>query len=104
MSTDSATGRSASWRGLTTSEAEERRREHGSNEVPEDGSGPVRATLRRMWNPTAWLLEAAMVFEIVLGRGVQAAFVLLLLVFSAVTGEVQSIRAARAVGQLRDRL
>ncbi len=104
MSTDSATGRSASWRGLTTSEAEERRREHGSNEVPEDGSGPVRATLRRMWNPTAWLLEAAMVFEIVLGRGVQAAFVLLLLVFSAVTGEVQSIRAARAVGELRDRL
>jgi H+-transporting ATPase len=42
-----------------------------------------------MWGPIPWILEAAMIFELILGNAVQAAIVFLLLAFSAVTGEIQ---------------
>jgi H+-transporting ATPase len=57
-----------------------------------------------MWGPIPWLLEAAMIFELVLGKGIQAAVVFLLLVFSAVTGEVQEKRAKKAIGYLHQQL
>lgn len=90
--------------GLSTPEVSERRARYGYNEVPEKHTGPVVATLKRMWDPVSWLLEAAMLFELVLGRAAQALFVFLLLVFSAVTGEVQASRAAKAIGYLHRQL
>jgi H+-transporting ATPase len=45
-----------------------------------------------------------MIFELVLGKGFQAAVVFLLLVFSAVTGEIQEKRAKKAIGYLHKQL
>ncbi len=90
--------------GLTTAEVEDQRTRHGYNEVPEKSTGPVMGTLARMWDPVSWLLEAAMVFELILGKGIQAAFVFLLLLFSAVTGQIQASRAGRAIGYLHQQL
>lgn len=90
--------------GLTDAEVRERRARFGVNEVPEQRTGPVRGTLRRLWGPVPWLLEAAMVFELVLGKGIQAAFVFLLLLFSAITGEIQESRAKTAIGYLHRQL
>jgi len=90
--------------GLTTTEAAERRAQYGYSEVPEKRTGPVVGTLKRMWDPVSWLLEAAILFELILGRGIQALFVFLLLVFSAVTGEVQASRARKAIGYLHQQL
>jgi len=45
-----------------------------------------------------------MIFELVLGKGFQAAVVFLLLVFSAVTGEIQEKRAKKAIGYLHQQL
>ena len=61
-------------------------------------------TLKRLWGPIPWLLEAAMIFELFMGKGIQAAVVFLLLVFSAVVGEIQEKRAKKAIGYLHQRL
>ncbi|MHC6180102.1 HAD-IC family P-type ATPase [Clostridium sp. JNZ X4-2] len=90
--------------GLSNSDVQAKRKQYGYNEIPEKRVGPVMGTLRRMWGPIPWLLQAAMIFELVLGKGIQAAVVLLLLVFSAVTGEVQEKRAKNAVGYLHKQL
>ena len=82
--------------GLNDTNIQAKRKEYGYNEIPERRAGPVTGTLKRMWGPIPWLLEAAMVFEFLMGKVVQAAVVFLLLAFSAVTGEIQERRAKKA--------
>lgn len=36
---------------------------YGSNEVTEKEVGLIAGTLKRMWDPISWLLEAAIIFE-----------------------------------------
>jgi len=90
--------------GLNDAELQAKRKQYGYNEIPEKHVGPVMGTLKRMWGPIPWLLEAAMIFELILGKGAQAIVVFLLLVFSAVTGEVQEKRAKKAIGYLHQQL
>jgi H+-transporting ATPase len=90
--------------GLKDDDIQAKRKQYGYNEIPEKKIGPVMGTLKRMWGPIPWLLEAAMIFELLLGKGVQAAVVFLLLVFSAVTGEIQEKRAKKAIGYLHQQL
>lgn len=90
--------------GLSDDEIQARRKEFGYNEVPVKQVGPLMGTLKRMWGPIPWLLEAAMIFELILGKGFQAAVVFLLLVFSALTGEIQEKRAKKAIGYLHQQL
>jgi H+-transporting ATPase len=90
--------------GLNDADLQAKRMQYGYNEIPEKKVGPVRGTLKRMWGPIPWLLEAAMLFELFLGKGVQAAVVFLLLVFSAVIGQIQENRAKKAIGYLHQQL
>lgn len=90
--------------GLREADIQTQRKQYGYNEVPEKHVGPFMGTLKRMWGPIPWLLEAAMIFELVLGKAVQAAVVFLLLVFSAVLGEIQEKRAKKAIGYLHQQL
>ncbi len=90
--------------GLSSADIPEKHNQYGYNEIPEKQVGPAMGTLKRMWGPIPWLLEAAMIFELVLGKGIQAAVVFLLLVFSAVTGEIQEERAKKAIGYLHQQL
>lgn len=90
--------------GLSDTELQAKRKEYGYNEIPEKQVGPIMGTLKRMWGPIPWLLEAAMIFELFMGKGVQAAVVFLLLVFSAVIGEIQEKRAKKAIGYLHHQL
>jgi H+-transporting ATPase len=57
-----------------------------------------------MWGPIPWLLEAAMLFELFMGKIPQSIVVFLLLVFSAVIGEIQEKRAKKAIGYLHQQL
>ena len=82
--------------GLNEADIQGERKQYGFNEIPEKHVGPVMGTLKRMWGPIPWLLEAAMLFELLLGKAVQAAVVFLLLVFSAVVGQIQEQRAKKA--------
>lgn len=90
--------------GLIDADLPAKRKDYGYNEIPEKKVGPVMGVLKRMWGPIPWLLEAAMLFELFLGKAPQAAVVFLLLVFSAVTGEIQEKRAKIAVGYLHKQL
>jgi H+-transporting ATPase len=90
--------------GLNEAEVQAKRKHFGYNETPEKRVGPVMGTLKRLWGPIPWLLEGAIIFELIIGKGFQAAIIFLLLVFSAVTGEIQEKRAKNAIGYLRRNL
>lgn len=90
--------------GLNDVDLQAKRKQYGYNEVPVKEVGPFKGTLKRMWGPIPWLLEAAMIFELFMGKGVQAAVVFLLLIFSAVVGEIQEKRAKQAIGYLHQQL
>lgn len=90
--------------GLEDADVQAKQKQYGYNEIPVKQVGPVAGTLKRMWGPIPWLLEAAMIFELFMGKGIQAAVVFLLLVFSAVVGEIQEERAKKAIGYLHRQL
>jgi H+-transporting ATPase len=90
--------------GLNDADVQARRKQYGYNEIPEKHVGPFVGILKRMWGPIPWLLEAAMLFELILGKVPQAGVVFLMLVFSAVMGEIQEKRAKKAIGYLHQQL
>lgn len=90
--------------GLSDADVQAKRILYGYNEIPKKEAGPVMGILKRMWGPIPWLLEAAMLFEFFLGKVIQAAVVFLLLLFSAVVGEIQENRARKAIGYLHQQL
>ncbi len=90
--------------GLSDADIQAKRFQFGYNEIPEKKVGPIKGTLKRMWGPIPWLLEGAMFFELFLGKGVQAAVVFVLLIFSAVIGYFQENRAKKAIGYLHQQL
>lgn len=79
--------------GLTQAEADQRLARDGFNEVAETPFNFATAIITRLWGPSAWILEAALIIEIVLGKGIQAGFIVLMLLFAAVNGAIQSRRA-----------
>lgn len=91
-------------KGLNESEVQLKRSQYGYNEISVKQSGSFTGILKRMWGPIPWLLEAAMIFELLMGKSIQAMVVFLLLVFSAVIGEFQEKRAKKAIGYLRQQL
>lgn len=57
-----------------------------------------------LWAPVPWMLEATIVLEVVLGKGLDAAIVAAVLVFNAGLGFVQQGQARAALEVLRHRL
>ena len=90
--------------GLTHTEVDARRKEHGYNEVTEQKSHPVRKFLAKFWGVSAWMLEMIMVLSAILGKYSDLAVVGALLVVNAVLGFMQERRAAGVVETLRKRL
>lgn len=80
--------------GLAQAEADRRLARDGFNEVADPPPfNFATAIITRLWEPSAWILEAALIIEIVLGKGIQAGFIVLMLLFAAVNGAIQSHRA-----------
>jgi H+-transporting ATPase len=90
--------------GLSEREAQARLDRYGPNEIREEPSGLLRGVLKRFWGPIPWMLEAALVLELVLGKTVEPALIAGLLLFSAVIGGTQELRANAALELLRSRL
>ncbi|MFT9266734.1 HAD-IC family P-type ATPase [Oenococcus sp.] len=76
----------------------------GPNEVPEPAFNFFKAIVSRLWEPSAWILEGALVIEVILGKGVQAGFIGLMLGFAAMNGAVQSRRASIVLQRLAHQL
>ncbi len=86
--------------GLSNEEAESLLRKNGPNEVKEPTFNFFKAILVRLWEPSAWILEIALAFEIILGKNIQAGFIVLMLWFAALNGAIQSKRANKVLHSL----
>jgi len=72
--------------------------------MPDTSLHPLRMALEKFWAPVPWMLEAAIVLEIVLGKYVEAAIIAGLLVFNAALGLFQESRAQATLAALKSRL
>jgi H+-transporting ATPase len=90
--------------GLSEAEAAARLTRYGPNTLPQEHPHVLRAVLDKLWGPVPWLLEAAVVLELVAGKVTEALIVAALVVFNGVLGYVQEGRARDALALLRRRL
>jgi H+-transporting ATPase len=90
--------------GLSTEEASRRLKKVGPNAMPDTALHPLRRALQKFWAPVPWMLEAAIVLELVLGKYVEAAIIAALLVFNAALGLFQESRAQATLAALKSRL
>ncbi|MFY1645199.1 cation-transporting P-type ATPase, partial [Methanoculleus bourgensis] len=113
ISTDEARGmavddlyRSLSSRrdGLTRSEAEDRIRRFGPNELPEKEESAVLKFFRYFWGPIPWMIEAALIISAAIGRWEDFAIIFALLLVNAVVGFWQEYQAGNAIAMLKKRL
>ena len=90
--------------GLTSAEAGKRLQKDGPNAMP-DSSGPrLLDVLDKFWAPVPWLLEAAIVLQVVLHKYAEAAVIASLLVFNAALAFFQEGRAKATLAALKSRL
>lgn len=90
--------------GLTDAQATRRRAQVGPNTIPEARPRPWLAFLKRLWGPVPWMLQAAVVLEIILGKYDEALIIAALILFNAVFSTLQEKRSSTALAMLRQRL
>jgi H+-transporting ATPase len=72
--------------------------------MPDTAVNPARRVLAKFWSPIPWMLEAAVVLELVLGKFIEAAIIAVLLVFNAALGFFQEGRAQATLAAMKSRL
>ncbi len=90
--------------GLSSEEARRRLAKDGPNAMPDTSAHPLRDALAKFWAPVPWLLEAAIVLQIVLHKYAEAAVIAGLLVFNAALSYFQEGRAQATLAALKKRL
>ena len=90
--------------GLTDAQAEERLKKDGLNEVPEPEFNFFKEFMSKLWNLSAWILEAALLLECILGKWIQSLFVLLMLLFAAFNGATQKKKSLRVLNTISHEL
>lgn len=90
--------------GLTEAQASARLVEYGPNRVEEERSHPLRRLFAKFWAPVPWMLEAAIVLQVALGKSAEATVIGVLLIVNAAISFAQEKRANDALALLRSRL
>src|ERR1700722_397029 len=96
--------RAVSRGGLMSDEAHRRLEKFAPNKLLDTGPHPPRMAMEKFWAPVPWMLEAAAILELVLGKYVEAAIILFLLAFNAALGLFQESRAQATLAALKSRL
>lgn len=90
--------------GLSDDEARRRLQKSGPNALPDTSVHPLRQALEKFWAPVPWMLEAAILLQVALGKCVEATIIAALLVFNASLGMFQESRARATLLALKSRL
>jgi len=90
--------------GLSDQEAARRPAADGPNAIPEAHQSKLSLLLSKLWGPVPWLLEAAIVLELVLGNDVQALVIAVLVALDAVLAFREEGGAEEALALFRQRL
>lgn len=90
--------------GLTAAEAQSRLKTSGPNSMQDTTLHPLYTALTKFWAPVPWMLEAAILLELALGKYIEAAIIALLLIFNAGLGFFQESRAQATLAALKSRL
>ena len=86
--------------GLTSDEARLRLEKSGPNSMPDTAENPLRRALTKFWSPIPWMLEAATILELVLGKYVEAGIIAVLLLFNAALGFFQEGHAQATLAEM----
>ena len=87
--------------GLSKSEVQKRQRKYGLNLVEGSHFNLFRKIMSGLWGFSAWVLEFALIVEIILKEYKQVFFILLLLLFAAVNGALQQKRTQQLLAPLK---
>ena len=85
-------------------EAAARLQQVGPNAVTQEHPHGMKALLRKFWGVVPWMLELAVILDLVMARWIEAGVITALLVFNALIGFFQENRAQAALALLRQRL
>jgi H+-transporting ATPase len=72
--------------------------------MPNTNANPLRMVLGKLWAPVPWMLEAAIILEVVLSKYVEAGIIAGLLAFNAALSFFQEGRAQATLAALKSRL
>ena len=90
--------------GLTSAEARARLEADGPNAMPDVSAHPFRDALAKLWAPVPWVLEVAIVLEVILHKYDEAAVIAALLLLNAALGYFQESSAQATLTALKSRL
>ncbi len=90
--------------GLPTKEAQSRLETVGPNSMPSAALPPSRRMIDKLRAPVPWMLEAAIVLQLVLHKVTEAAVIAFLLFFNAALEFFQEGRAQATLAALKSRL
>lgn len=90
--------------GLSTERARDLLEQTGPNTISGHEESLWSQLLKKFWAPVPWMLEITVVLEALLGRWIESLIILVVLVFNAVLGIAQELRAKSALQLLRGRL
>lgn len=91
-------------KGLSSKEAEELLSKYGRNVMAIKKHSRTKILLSKFWGLVPWMIELALIIDLILGRWIEAIIIFAWLVFSAFLGFYQEDRAQRALMLLRQRL
>ncbi|MFW9971495.1 MAG: plasma-membrane proton-efflux P-type ATPase [Candidatus Odinarchaeota archaeon] len=95
---------STSRNGLTTSEANEKLKEYGPNEIPEKKKNPFINFLKNFWGPIPWMIEAAVIMSAIDQQWDDFWIIFSLLMINAVIRFWEEKKADNAIELLKQRL
>ncbi len=91
-------------KGLTDSEAKERSKKYGLNEIPEKEETFLHRVLRRFWGPIPWMIEIAAILSASVQKWEDFGIITTLLLVNAVIDLWQESKALSALSVLKQKL
>jgi H+-transporting ATPase len=90
--------------GLSQNEAQERLKQYGYNEIPEEKINPFLKFLSYFWGPIPWMIEAAAILSAVVRHWPDFIIIFILLLANAVIGFWEEFQAGNAIAALKAKL